>query len=151
MSTRVIVVRRGSHRYRTLLLSLAAGAAVRAGMHFIVSRNLHKRSAALKELEKAFGTTKEIKAKARKTARRVAAGARKDARRVVEHAKNSDVVVMLENDAAALFDKTMDASQRLRRATLKGIKEGKAIVATVPTLPKLAQSWQKVVRSVTRA
>ena len=150
MSTRVIVVRRGSHRYRNLLLALATGAAVRAGVHFIVSRNLHKRSAALRELEKAVGTPKQIKAKAKKTARRVAAGARKDARAVVERAKNSDVVVVLDN-AEALFDRTKDASQKMRRAVVKGIKEGKTIVASVPTLPKLANSWQRMVRSVTRA
>ncbi|MGH7709646.1 MAG: hypothetical protein ACREOG_00085 [Gemmatimonadaceae bacterium] len=151
MSTRVIVVRRGSHRYRNFLLALAAGAAARAGMHFIVSRNLHKRSAALRELKKAVGTSAEIKAKARRTVRRVAAGARQDVRNVVKTAKNSDVVVVLEKDAAALFDRTMDTSQKVRRSVLKGIKQGKAVVASVPTLPKLGESWQKVVRSVTRA
>ncbi len=151
MSTRVIVVRRGSHRYRNLLLSLAAGAAVRAGMHFIVSRNLHKRSAALRELRKAMGTPAEIKSKAKRTAKRVAAGARKDVRNVVKTAKNSDVVVVLENDAAELFDRTRDASERMRRSVLKTIKQGKTVVASVPTLPKLANSWQRMVRSVTRA
>ncbi|HJU75422.1 MAG TPA: hypothetical protein VJ717_16885 [Gemmatimonadaceae bacterium] len=151
MSTRVIVVRRGSHRYRNLLLSLAAGAAVRAGMHFVVSRNLHKRSAALKELRKAMGSSEEIKTKARRTAKRVAAGARKDVRAVVDRAKNSDVVVVLENDAAELFDRTKDASDRMRKSVLKTIKQGKTVVASVPRLPKLAQSWQRVVRTVTRA
>jgi hypothetical protein len=70
---------------------------------------------------------------------------------VVEHAKKSDMVVVLENDAAELFDRTKDASQRLKKSVMKGIKQGKTVVATVPTLPKLAQGWQKVVRSVTRA
>jgi hypothetical protein len=152
MSTRVIVVRRGSHRYRNLLLSLAAGAAVRAGMHFIVSRNLHKRSAALRELRKAVGTPTEIKSKARRAAKRVAAGARKDYRKVVETAKNSDVVVVLEKDAAALFDKTADTSEKVRSAVMKGIKQGKTVVAAVPSLPReLGNKWQRVVRSVTRA
>jgi hypothetical protein len=151
MSTRVIVVRRGSHRYRNFLLALAAGAAARAGMHFIVSRNLQKRSAALRELRKAVGTPAEIKTKARRVAKRVAAGARKDYRNVVKTAKNSDVVVVLEKDAAALFDKTMDASQKVRKSVLKGIKQGKTVVASVPALPRLGQSWQRVVRSVTRA
>jgi len=151
MSTRVIVVRRGSHRYRNFLLALAAGAAARAGMHFIVSRNLHKRSAALRELRKAVGTPAEIKTKVRRTAKRVAAGARKDYRNVVNTAKNSDVVVVLEKDAAALFDKTMDTSQKVRNAVLKGIKQGKTVVASVPTLPRLGSTWERVVRSVTRA
>lgn len=151
MSTRVIVVRRGSHRYRNFLLAIAAGAAIRKGVHFIVSRNLHKRSAALRELSKAVGTPDEIKKKARRAAKRVAAGARQDVRDVVEHAKKSDMVVVLENDAAELFDRTKDASQRLKKSVMRGIKQGKTVVATVPTLPKLAQRWQKVVRSVTRA
>jgi len=151
MSARVIVVRRGSHRYRNFLLALAAGAAARAGMHFVVSRNLHKRSAALRELRKAVGTPSEIKLKAKRAARRVVAGARKDARNMVRTAKNSDVVVVLEKDAAALFDRTMDTSSRVRRAVLKGIKQGKTVVASVPTLPRLANSWQRMVRSVTRA
>jgi hypothetical protein len=34
---------------------------------------------------------------------------------------------------------------------LKGIKQGKTVVASVPTLPRLANSWQRMVRSVTRA
>ena len=151
MSTRVIVVRRGSHRYRNLLLSLAAGAAVRAGMHFIVSRNLHKRSAALKELRKAMGSTEEIKTKARRAAKRVAAGARKDARAVVKTAKNSDVLVVLENDAAELFDRAKDASDRMKKSVLKGIKQGKTVVASVTSMPKLGPTWQRVVKSVTRA
>ena len=127
-------------------------------MHFIVSRNLHKRSAALRELRKAVGTPAEIKTKARRAAKRVAAGARKDYRNVVDtakksvdNAKKSDVVVVLEKDAAALFDKTMDASQKVRKSVLKGIKQGKTVVASVPTLPRLGQTWQRVVRSVTRA
>ena len=151
MSTRVIVVRRGSHRYRNFLLAIAAGAAIRKGVHFIVSRNLHKRSAALRELRKAVGTPDEIKTKTRRVAKRVAAGARQDVRKVVEQAKKSDVVVVLENDAAELFDRTKDASQRLKRSVMKGIKQGKTVVASVPSLPKLANGWQKVVRSVTRA
>jgi hypothetical protein len=151
MSTRVLVVRRGSHRYRNLLLAIAAGAAIRKGVHFIVSRNLHKRSAALRELRKAVGTTDEIKKKTRRATKRVLAGARQDVRDVVEHAKKSDVVVVLENDAAELFDRTRDASQRLKRSVMKGIKQGKTVVASVPSLPKLSQGWQKVVRSVTRA
>jgi SepF-like predicted cell division protein (DUF552 family) len=151
MSTRVIVVRRGSHRYRNFLLALAAGAAARAGMHFIVSRNLHKRSAALRELRKAVGTPTEIKSKAQRAAKRVAIGARKDVRDIVRTAKNSDIVVVLEKDAAHLFDRTVATSQKVRRAVLKGIKQGKTVVASVPKLPKLEQSWQRVVRSVTRA
>lgn len=151
MSTRVLVVRRGSHRYRNLLLAIAAGAAIRKGVHFIVSRNLHKRSAALRELRKAVGSTEEIKKKTRRATKRVLAGARKDVRDVVESAKKSDVVVVLENDAAELFDRTRDASQRLKKTVMKGIKEGKTIVASVPALPKLSQGWRRVVRSVTRA
>lgn len=151
MSTRVIVVRRGSHRYRNLLLALAAGAAARAGMHFVVSRNLHKRSAALKELQKAIGSTKDIKTKAKRTAKRVAAGARKDARNVVKTARNSDIVVVMDEKAEALFDRTKEASQKVRKQVIKSIKDGKAVVASVPRMPKLAQSWNKVVRSVTRA
>ncbi|MEW5918247.1 MAG: hypothetical protein AB1762_17725, partial [Gemmatimonadota bacterium] len=65
--------------------------------------------------------------------------------------KNSDVVVVLEKDAAALFDKTLDASDRVRNAVKKGIKQGKTVVASVSTLPKLSTSWQRMVRSVTRA
>ncbi|MGQ0538335.1 MAG: hypothetical protein ACT4R6_05260 [Gemmatimonadaceae bacterium] len=150
MSTRVLVVRRGSNRYRNLLLTLAAGAAARAGMHFIVSRNLHKRSAALRELSKAVGTPDEIKRKVRKASKRVAAGARKDFRNAVEYARNSDVVFVVDN-AGELFDRTKAASTRLRRTLLKRIKQGKTVVAAMPHMPPLRPTWRRVVRSVTRA